>query len=415
MCKTETCLARQAICEDEHCTGCFACVNVCHQGAITASTDNRGFYRPQIHEDLCVNCGLCSNACPVFSPPKYAEFHQKAYVCKNNSDDLRRVSSSGALFSALADAIHSKGGVVYGVKMDQSIVAVFSSSESEKGIESFRGSKYVQAYVGTIFRDVKKSLINGIPVLFTGTPCQVAGLKSFLNKDYPNLYTLDFLCHGVPSPKTFLKNIREWEQKEHDHIVSYNFRDKLKSWHLFNTRIDFKKGNVTTLFSRLYDNFFMFFLRNYGLQDACYHCLYTKKDRVSDITMADYWQKCHHQSKKKIHNDDKGLSLAIINSSKGAHLFQKASSSITSSPLNYDEVVEKYGYLRKPSHKPEDNDLFWKELEKGTSFQEMATKLLPLVRISLTERLVMQYGSNPFIRFISKIEYRYHKYIARKK
>lgn len=116
MCKTETCLARQAICEEDYCTGCFACVNACHQGAIVASADNRGFYRPQIHEDLCVNCGLCSNACPVLSLPRKAEFHQKAYVCKNNSEDLRRASSSGALFSALADAIHSKGGVVYGVK-----------------------------------------------------------------------------------------------------------------------------------------------------------------------------------------------------------------------------------------------------------------------------------------------------------
>lgn len=299
--------------------------------------------------------------------------------------------------------------------MDSSIVAVFSSSESEKGIESFKGSKYVQAYVGTIFRDVKKSLISGRPVLFTGTPCQVAGLRSFLNKDYPNLYTLDFLCHGVPSPKTFSKNIREWEHKEHDQIVSYHFRDKLKSWNLFNTRIDFKKGSVTTLFSRLYDNFFIFFLRSYGLQNACYHCLYTKKDRGSDITMADYWLKCHQQSKRKIHNDDKGLSLAIINSSKGAHLFQEASSSITSSLLNYDEVVGKYGYLRKPSQKPEDNDVFWRELENGTSFQEMATKLLTPVQISLTERLVMQHGSNPFIRFISKLEYRYYKYIVRRK
>lgn len=408
-------IAFQALCEDEKCTGCFACVNVCHQGAIVASVDEKGFYRPKIIADRCVNCGLCSNVCPVLSPVQESGFHQEAYVCKNNSDELRRKSSSGALFSALADTITAKGGVVYGVKMDNSIVAVFSSSESEDGIDVFRGSKYVQAYVGNIFRDVRKSLICGKPVLFTGTPCQVAGLKNFLHKDYPNLYTLDFLCHGVPSPKTFSKNIREWEKKEQDKIVSYHFRDKLKSWNLFNTRITFRKGRIMTAFSKLQDRYFQLFLFNFGLQEACYHCQYTKRDRVSDITMADYWKKCSQVSPKKIPYDDNGLSLTIVNSQKGAHLFRELSSSITSSALNYDEVVKKNKLLRTSFQKPANNDVFWSEIMKGTSIPDLASKLLPPTKISTTEKLVMRYGSNPFIRLVSKFEYRYNKYFIHKK
>ena len=408
-------IAFQALCEDEKCTGCFACVNVCHQGAIVASANENGFYRPRIVTDRCVNCGLCFNICPVLTPRQKSGFHQEAYVCKNNSDELRRKSSSGALFSALADIIIAKGGVVYGVKMDNSIVAVFSSSESENGIDAFKGSKYVQAYVGNSFRDVKKSLVCGKPVLFTGTPCQVAGLKNFLRKDYPNLFTLDFLCHGVPSPKTFSKNVKEWEQKEHDEIVSYHFRDKLKSWNLFNTRIAFRKGRIMTAFSRLQDSYFQLFLFNFGLQEACYHCQYTKRDRVSDITMADYWKECSQLSSKKIPYDDKGLSLVIINSKKGSDLFREVSSVVTSSALNYDEVIKKNKLLRTPFQKPADNDVFWSEIMKGTSIHDLASKLLPPTRISLTEKLIMRYGSNPIIRLVGKIEYRYNKYFIQKK
>lgn len=415
MYQSDKCLAWQAICKGDDCTGCFACVNVCHQGAIVASTDNKGFYRPQILEDECVNCGLCSNVCPVLSPIHNVGFHQEAYVCKNKSDEIRRKSSSGGLFSALADAILAKGGIVFGVKIDNSIVTVFSSSDSENGIESFRGSKYVQAYVGDVYREIKKSLISGRSVLFTGTPCQVAGLKSYLSKDYSNLYTLDFLCHGVPSPKTFLKNIEEIEQKEQDKVVSYHFRDKQKSWHLFNTRICFTSGRVKTVFSRFFDYYYRLFLSSYGLQNSCYNCLYTKRERMSDITMADCWMKCSKTSKLKIHYDDKGLSLAIINSHRGADLFREISSSVTSSSLNYDEVVDKNVYLRKPSCKPKDNELFWSEMMKGSSIQDIADLLLPSSKISFAERLIMKYGSNPFIRLISKFEYRYNKYCIPKK
>ena len=211
----EGCIALQVLCDDENCTGCFACVNTCNHGAIVASVNEKGFYRPKIQAEQCVNCGLCSNICPAFSRYNNTDFIQNAYVCKNNSDELRRKSSSGALFSAFADTIISRGGCVYGVKMDKTIVAIFSSSDTEKGIDKFRGSKYVQAYVGYIFKDILKNLHNGRLVLFTGTPCQVAGLRSFLKKDYPNLYTLDFLCHGVPSPKTFSTYISEIELDEH--------------------------------------------------------------------------------------------------------------------------------------------------------------------------------------------------------
>lgn len=391
------------ICDDIDCTGCFACVNICRHGAISPSTNEKGFYRPLFIADKCVQCGLCENICPSLFPPLETKYESESYVCKNKDEVIRHISSSGGFFSAVAEWILSHDGVVYGVKMNESIIPVFSSSDEESGIAKFRGSKYVQANVGDTFREIKKQLVQNRLVLFTGTPCQVAGLKKFLHQDYSNLYTIDFLCHGVPSPSLFSKYIHELEVAENDKITDFSFREKSKSWSLFNMKIAFKSGRSIAHF-RIFDKFFQLFIANYGLQDSCYHCPYTKEKRNSDFTMADYWKKCNQTSERKIRFDDKGLSLVIVNTPKGKELFNSVSDNLMLSSLSQKEVTRKYRYLHYPSKKPENNKDFWKE-QKHKSTQELAEQFLPQQKISLSNRLTMLMGKNLFVRFISKLEY----------
>ena len=397
------------------CCGCGTCSNVCPRSCISMVCDAEGFAYPSVDEQKCIECGACLKKCPVEKEGASGGTPISSVVLQDKDGESLENSTSGGAFACIARYVLKLGGVVFGAAYDGSLNVSHIAIERLEDLRLLQGSKYVSSDLRDSYNKVKTLLKSGRLVLFSGTPCQVAGLKNFLHKDYPNLYTLDFLCHGVPSPKTFSKNIREWEKKEQDKIVSYHFRDKLKSWNLFNTRITFRKGRIMTAFSKLQYRYFQLFLFNFGLQEACYHCQYTKRETVSDITMADYWKECAQLSPKKIPYDDKGLSLAIINSQNGANLFRELSSSVTSSALNYDEVVKKNKLFRTPFQKPADNDVFWSEMMKGISFHDLASRLLLPTRISLTEKLVMRYGSNPIIRLISKLEYRYNKYFIQKK
>lgn len=191
---------RDALCDRDICTGCMACVNTCRHGAIQIGIDIEGFYRPSVDAEKCIDCGLCYNICPQIHPLKKLEYRQTAFHCYHKDFKIRRKSSSGGLFSAVGDKIISGDGICYGVKLDDSLKAIFSSSDTDGNTtDCYKGSKYVQAQVKEdTFKNVRRYLAQGKIVLFSGTPCQVAGLKKFLGHDYDNLYTMDFLCHESP-------------------------------------------------------------------------------------------------------------------------------------------------------------------------------------------------------------------------
>ena len=197
------------------CTGCGACVHLCTKQAISLSENQEGFLYPKVDDNLCVNCGLCEKNCPVNQSGKTAEKFsvRKAFACIVNDEKIREKSSSGGMFTVLAEKIIEEGGIVFGAEFDEDFSVKFGWTDSVEGLGRFRGSKYLQARTEDSFSECKKFLEDGRKVLFSGTPCQVAGLKAFLKKDYENLYTVDFICHGVPSAELWQKYVKYREKK----------------------------------------------------------------------------------------------------------------------------------------------------------------------------------------------------------
>ena len=191
--------------EKKDCSGCMACMNICPKNAIMMKEDKNGFKYPKIDEKLCIDCGLCSKACPVINKLKENLYNIKVYACKNKDENIRKKSSSGGLFTLFAKYILDQEGVVFGAKYDENLRVIHDYIEKDDNINEFRGSKYVQSDINSTYAKAKKFLSNGRKVLFTGTPCQIEGLITYLGKNYSNLYTQDFICHGVPSPKVWKK------------------------------------------------------------------------------------------------------------------------------------------------------------------------------------------------------------------
>lgn len=243
----------------------------------------------------------------------------KAYACYLRDDNKRMNSSSGAVFSALSSYIFSVNGVVYGVAMaDDCCSAVFISVTDEEGLKKLRGSKYLQAKIGDTYKNVKKDLLDGKTVLFTGTGCQINGLKNFLQKDYNNLICVDVICHGVPSPELWRKYVYYQEKKNKGKLEYVNFRCKDESWTNFGMKEIIQGKKLKKKFiSKDIDPYMLMFLRDYCLRPSCYECI-AKKVKKSDITIADFWG-IHRVATEM--NDGKGTSLVLIRSEHGKQVF----------------------------------------------------------------------------------------------
>ena len=260
------------------CCGCHACVSVCAHRAITMQSDVEGFLYPVVDRDLCTNCGLCEQACPVINQASSRK-PLKVYAAKSNDEELRRQSSSGGIFTLLAEAVIHEGGVVFGARFDGQWNVVHSWTDTPDGLVAFRGSKYVQSVIGNTYNEAKEFLRQGRKVLFTGTPCQIAGLKKFLRKDYDNLLTVDIICHGVPSPLVWQNYIDEMRTK--GDIVDVSFRDKTYGWAQYAFSLSYVTPSVdaseflerhTALIPRSENVFMRGFLANLYLRPSCYAC-----------------------------------------------------------------------------------------------------------------------------------------------
>ena len=299
------------------CMGCYACFNACPTGAIIMKEDEKGFKTYGIDKDKCIKCGKCKRVCPVLNNREIAN-KPKAYACINNNEEERIKSSSGGIFSLLAKNILDKKGVVFGAQFDDKWNVIHDYIEDYGDVDKFRGSKYVQSTIGYSYKKAKEFLEEGRIVLFTGTPCQIEGLKGYLGKDYDNLVTQDIICHGVPSPKVWEKYREYRRKKDKKEPQNIFFRNKDNGWNFYNIKFDY--GNTNYRKNQQNDLFMQAFLRNTILRDSCYKCDFKKKNRVSDITLADFW------GINRIlpdFNDNKGTSLVILNSEKGEKIFKK--------------------------------------------------------------------------------------------
>lgn len=305
---------------DKHnCCGCEACVQACPKQCISFNEDTEGFRYPEVDKSLCVNCGVCEKVCPILTP---YESHrpQKQYAAINPDEAIREQSSSGGIFTMLAERVICEGGCVFGVRFDDNWQAVFDHTDTIEGLAAFRGSKYVQARVGQAFKEVRGFLKQNRKVLFSGTPCQVAALRHFLLRDYDNLLLVDFICHGVPSPKVWRMYLDEVTQNAIRAISDVQFRNKIQGWKRYNFDITYDcRSHQYKLSSWYQKNHYMrIFLNDVSLRPSCYNCKAKAGRSGSDLTIADFWG--IGQLKPDM-DDDHGTSLVLVHTEKGANHF----------------------------------------------------------------------------------------------
>lgn len=341
---------------DKHnCCGCSACASICPKHCITMQADSEGFLYPSVDIDKCVDCHLCERVCPCINSEQ-SQNPIECYGAKNNDDSIRRQSSSGGIFTAIAEGVINKEGVVFGAAFDNEWKVVHTHTETIDGIAAFRGSKYVQSGIGDSFRQVKAFLKSGREVLFSGTPCQVAGLKRFLRKDYENLLTIEVVCHGVPSPKIWREYLSSLEIKN---ISSISHKDKTTGWRGYSFTI--KDINQKVVFTeKASDNkYMMAFIRNLTLRPSCFSCPAKAGRSHADITLADYWGIEHLLPEL---DDNKGTSFICINSPKGLALVNELNIQIIRA--DFQKTTPYNSCIVKSTIEPVARKQFWKEYEK---------------------------------------------------
>ena len=298
----------------EDCCGCGACYQACPYKCISMEADMEGFSYPIINSKKCVNCGLCRVCCPSI------EQKPKNYIASfagiNLNNDVRMQSSSGGIFSVLAEKIIELGGVVIGASYDDNFFVRHEVIDNKNNLYKIRGSKYVQSDTSLIYKKVKDILLNDKYVLFSGTECQIAGLKKFLKKDYEKLFCVGILCHGVPSPKVWDKYLRV-NEKKYGNVKNVNFREKSNGWNNYLVKIKYEHNIVEEVFYK--NDYMKLFLGNIDLRPSCYNCKFKGIERICDLTLGDAW---NIQKITSEFNDDLGTSLIIVNSLRGSEMLE---------------------------------------------------------------------------------------------
>lgn len=360
----------EKIIEKELYCGCHACFNACPQEAITMQPDNKGFLYPVINNDKCIDCGICKQSCPVLNN-KDEKKDPLAYACFNKNENERTDSSSGGIFILLAKQIIKKGGLVFGAAFDEEFNVCHKFIDSEDGIKQFMGSKYVQSTIGVTYQKAKKFLEQGRYVLFSGTPCQISGLYSFLKKDYEKLYTQDIICHGVPSPKAWRRYLKYQTDKHKGNIESVYFRNKECSRALSQMKILFNNKAYNSIPAK--DPFLISFSKSICLRNTCYNCSFKGENRVSDITLADFWG--IDKILPEI-NDDKGISLVITNTEKGKELFGSIKKDIVYQETDLLAAIKYNPAYLKSAEKCKNAEQFATNIDK-MPFDKLVKKYVP--------------------------------------
>lgn len=358
--------------DKKNCCGCTACASICPAKCIDMEKDNEGFSYPVVNVMQCRDCGLCDAVCPIGKMPE--KNHTEAYVVQDVRDEIRSSSSSGGAFTAIAEYVLQRGGIVYGAAFDQEHAVKHVGVSNTADLARFRGSKYVQSDVQHSYQDVREKLNGGQWVLFSGTPCQVAGLKSYLRKNYEKLLTVDLACHGVPSPKVWEKYLTWWKDKERAALESVEFRSKKYGYSGSTMRLVFGNG---TEYSRepmlqLHKNSMFAGL---SLRPSCHACSFKTVNRVSDFTLFDCWDVNAFCADM---DDDLGTTAVIIQSEKGKSLIDEISKSWRYQAVDLQAIVKNDGDMMTesaPAH-PQ-RKAFFEDLDH-MSLTELNRKYFPV-------------------------------------
>ncbi len=305
--------------EKDLCCGCTACYSVCPKNAIKMVRDNEGFLYPEVDKEKCVNCGMCKKVCPILNKAKLNEFKPKAYLFQNSNEEIRKDSTSGGIFTAIGEFVIKNNGIVYGASFDDNFVVNHIGIESADDLSKFRKSKYVQSNQNNCFKEIKQYLDSGKLVCYSGTPCQVGGLKSYLRKDYENLILVDIMCHSVPSPLVFEKYKGYILKKMNaNKILNINFRDKNKYGYKYSMMtVETDNGIYSQGIDT--DPYLRAFFSDVSVRPSCYNCHFKTMKRVSDLTI---WDCFNINEIDKSFDDDKGTTRILVQSEKGEKLLE---------------------------------------------------------------------------------------------
>ena len=367
----------------QNCCGCAVCTQACPKHCITMVEDAEGFLYPDVELEKCVDCNMCQRVCPMLNKTDEDAPYTKAYAAYNLDEKERLQSSSGGVFSLLAKQVLREGGVVYGAAMSEDCTsACHIKAESPDDLVALRGSKYIQSSTEGVYQQIKNELDNKRKVLFSGTPCQIAGLKSLLRTDYENLLCVGVICHGVPSSKIWRKYLRYRENRAGASARRTFFRHKYYGWKMFAVLFEF--SNSTAYKQILYKDLFMqMFLQNICLRPSCYSCHFKGLHELADISLADFWgaeNVCPEL------DDDKGLSLVLVHTPKGNELFQEIKGTMISKEVDFQQAALQNPAIFESCTEPINRDSFMNDMDTLT-IKQLGAKYLKKKSIVLRIRI----------------------------
>lgn len=361
------------ICSKEECTGCYACYNICPKNAIKMEEDCYGNIYPIVDKNKCINCNLCQKVCPQINAKTKFNIPTKAIALYSTDSNIRKNSTSGGAATVFCKKIIEEGGVVYGASnLFNNESFQFIRIDNILDLYKIQGSKYLHCYVKDSFKKLKEDLVDGKKVLFIGTPCQVAGLKSFLMKEYNNLITIDIICHGVATQKLLFEDLKKYRISKNDFEI-ITFRDENGyNMRIFKDYNDFcNKKYIKSIYANQ-DSYFKNFLRGNIFRDNCFSCKYAQKGRVSDITIGDFWgldKSC------EIYDDEnKGISAVIPITKAGNKLINSILNDVIFEERSYEEVSKYNKQLNYPIKKNEKFNIY-KELYPKYGFDKTMKKM----------------------------------------
>jgi coenzyme F420-reducing hydrogenase beta subunit len=354
---------------ESNCSYCGACGAACPKSCISYEQNDEGFLYPAVNEELCNNCHTCTKTCSSINPfPKTTPL--SSYACKHKDDSIRDASSSGGVFYALAEHTILQNGIVFGAALNDDKVCVHKGAETLEELKPLMGSKYVQSYLGNIFEDVKQHVKLGSQVLFTGTPCQIAGLKHFLGVNYENLLCVTLICHGVPSPGVFSAYVKTLERKKQATVDQIRFRHKYEQWNF-----------VDSMFIRIHgiwgftkrDAFLLGFLDNLYLRLSCSYCKANSFRSGADIILGDYWGGF---LKLKKFDDDRGISAVVVCTEKGSNIFERISGNIHYVSASLKNIARFNPNLYASTKMNAKRDLFFAAYKSDNDFDNLSKQFI---------------------------------------
>lgn len=372
----------------EDCCGCNACVNICPRNCISFKLDEHGSYYPYKNKENCIDCGACEIVCPILHNNSF-KLNNKIYACKNKDDEIRKISSSGGIFSAIAKYVIGHNGYVVGAAFSNDYYNVHHVIiDNEEDLALLRGAKYIHSNIESTFKEIKKLLVSNIIVLFSGTPCQIAGLKSFLHhQEYINLICVDVVCHGVPRTGVYQWYIKTLEKKYNSKVIFVTFRDKKNGWR--NSSVVFKFENGKDLSMPSTDNSYMRgYINNLYIRLSCTKCKFKNFQSGSDFTLSDFWGSSELRKYKK---DNIGVSVVSVNTEKGAKIFN-----IIKDQLNDVSLIDKgVAYV------------FNENVSNSAKISSRSQEFLANYRTEDFDRLINQYVPNQPIEIKSSQSFVY--------